>query len=207
MSRRLWTASLFAALLTLTSQPALAAWEATPFVGAMIPTKSLILETSSFTYIRMSTHTVYGLALRSEMSPKMGLEVVLGAGTGKMELEGGSQFFSLSSTMYMADLRGTLRLAGGDDSSLHAVVGAGYTDFSVGLFDLADETDQGTFIGRLTGVAGAEVRNKLSDRLRLNVSIVDRIHVQGAGLNLGSPTISEKTQNDICATAGLAFVL
>jgi hypothetical protein len=173
----------------------------------MIPTKSLLLDTNGFSYFRMSTHTLYGLALSTEMSPKMGLEVVLGAGTGKLEIESGSTLLALSSTMYMADLRGTLRLAGSDDSSLHLVLGAGYTDFALGLLDLTDEADQGTFIGRLTGVAGAELRNRFSDRVRLNVSIVDRIHVQGLGVNLGLSEVSEKTQNDICATAGLTFGL
>ena len=199
-----------AALLTLMAVPthrAFAAIDVTPFMGAMIPANTQLIEPSSSTWIRMQTHTAYGLMLSTSMTPKCGLEVVLGTGTGKMELVGGTQVLSLATTLFMADLRGRLQLMGGDRAQLSAVLGVGYTDFNSGLFDVAHETNVGTFIGRLTGVAGAEIRSDLSDRVRLNVTMVDRIHDAGIGLNLGGSGVVEKTQNDLVTTAGLTFGL
>ena len=194
-------------LCLATSRPALAKpLEVTPFLGAMIPANSLFLESGGGSYIRMQTHTVYGLAIGCPSSDKLGGQIVLGAGTGKLELVGGSTSLSMASTLFMADLRVRMRLLGSESSHLSGVLGVGYTDFNTGLFDLANETDQGTFLGRLTGVAGAEIHSTLSEHVRLNVGIVDRIHVSGAALNLGS-TGSEKTQNDIVATVGLSFPL
>jgi hypothetical protein len=208
MIRRYLTLAALLAPLVVPVRPALAACDVTPFIGAMIPANTMYMQTTGSTaYIRMQTHTVYGLSLGTSLTQKIGGELVLGTGTGKMEIVGGTTTLALGSTLFFADLRGRVRLMGGDQSQLSAVLGVGYTDFNVGLFDLAHETDQGTFIGRLTGVAGAEVHGDLSDRVHLNVTVVDRVHDQGVGLNLGGVDISKKTQNDIVATAGLTFAL
>jgi hypothetical protein len=194
------------ALLVVPFRPAYAI-DVTPFVGAMIPANTLLLQTSGSTaYIRMQSHTVYGLALSTPLTEKIGGELVLGTGTGKMEIVGGTTTLDLGSTLFFADLRGRIRLLGSDQSSLGGVLGVGYTDFKTGLFDLAHETDLGDFFGRLTGVAGAELHSNLSERLRLNVTVVDRVHVSGIGIDLGAES-SKKTQNDIMATAGLTFGL
>ena len=207
MIRRNLTLTVLLALLIVPVRTALAACDITPFIGAMIPANSQFLQTSgSSAYIRMQTHTVSGVSLGTSLTQKIGAEVVLGTGTGKMEIVSTTQL-SLASTLFFADLRGRIRLLGGDQSSLSGVLGVGYTDFNIGLFDLAHETDQGTFIGRLTGVAGAEIHGELSDRVHLNVSVVDRVHDQGVGLNLFGAAASKKTQNDIMATAGLTFAL
>jgi hypothetical protein len=205
--RRQAMLALILGLFLVPSRPAGAkSLEVTPFLGAMIPANSLFLQDGGGTYIRFQTHTVYGLALSCPMKDKIGLELVLGTGTGKLELVGGSTAFNLASTLFMADLRGRVRLLGNEQSNLAGVLGVGYTDFNIGIFDLAHETDQGTYIGRLTGIAGAEVHGSLSDQMHLTISIVDRIHESGVGLNAGL-TGSKKTQNDIVATAGLSFPL
>ena len=204
MTRRSLALVALLALMVFPLRPARAAIDVTPFIGAMIPAKTQFMEGSGSTYLRMETHTVYGLTLGSSLNEKLGMQVVLGTGTGKMELVGGDRF-ELASTVFFADLRGRLRLLGGSQSSLSGVVGVGYTDFAIGLFDLADETDLGTFIGRATGVVGAEIHSDLSDRVRLNVTMVDRIHASGVGLNVFGGDSIEKTQNDITITAGLTF--
>ena len=205
MTRRYAALALLGALLLAPHKQALAV-EASPFVGAMLPANSLLLAGDASSYIRMQTYTVYGLGLSSSLTQRIEGEVVLGAGTGKMELFGTATQFALPATMFFADLRARTRLLGGDHSSLGLVLGVGYTDFKLGLFDLAHETDLGDFIGRLTGVAGVDVRTKLSERLHVKVVIVDRIHKHGVGLNLGSE-FAEETQNDVHATAGLSFAL
>lgn len=204
MTRRSLASVALLALTLLPLRPAQAAMDVTPWMGAMIPAKTQFMDATGAAYLRMQTHTVYGLTLGSSLSEKLGVEVVLGTGTGKLELVGGTAF-SLASTVYIADLRGRLRLLGDSQSSLSGVVGVGYTDFATGLFDIAEETDQGTFIGRVTGVVGAEVQSSLSDRVRLNVTMVDRIHASGIGLDLFGGEPVRKTQNDITITAGLTF--
>jgi hypothetical protein len=205
MTRNHLTLALLAILLTAPLKQALAI-EASPFVGAMLPANSLLLAGDGSSYLRMQTHTVYGLGLGTSLTKRIGIEAVLGAGTGKLELQGSGSSFYFPTTMFFADLRARARLLGGERSSLGLVLGVGYTDFKMGLFDLANETDQGDYIGRLTGIAGVDVRTELSEHLALKMVMVDRIHKEGAGLDLG-PGFSEKTQNDVFATAGLAFTL
>ena len=77
----------------------------------------------------------------------------------------------------------------------------------MGLFDLAHETGQGTYIGRLTGIVGVEIHGSLSDQVHLNVGLVDRIHEQGISLDSFGLVGSEKTQNDLTCTLGLGFGL
>jgi len=205
MTRNHVALALLAALLLAPLRLALAI-EASPFIGAMLPANSLLLAADGSAYLRMQTHTVYGLGLGTSLTKRIGGEMVLGAGTGKMELQGSGSSFAFSTTMFFADLRARARLLGGDRSSLGLVLGVGYTDFKLGLFDLANETDQGDYIGRLTGVAGVDVRTQLNDRLALKLVMVDRLHKEGVGLDLGSE-FSKKNQNDVFATAGLAFTL
>lgn len=201
-------AAIFASALALAPAPAWAAeHEITPFIGAMIPANSLILSTSP-TVIRMQTQTLYGLDMGHMMSGRFGIDAVLAAGTGKMELTGGVSALTFATTTFIADLRGRFRLCGKpDEANTGFVFGAGYTDVNSGLFDYFHETNQGTFLGRLTGVVGADVHAPVSDRFGFKATVVDRIHVQGVSLNSGltGTGVSEKTQNDICATAGLAF--
>ena len=203
--RHVALAALLGALLLAPHKQALAV-EASPFVGVMLPAKSLLLAGDGSAYLRMQTYTVYGLGLSTSLTQRIEGEVTLGAGTGKLELFGTGEGFYFPATMFFADLRARTRLLGGDHSSLGLVLGVGYTDFKMGLFDLGHETNLGDFIGRLTGVAGVDVRTKLSDRLNLKVVIVDRIHKHGVGLEFG-PDFAEDTQNDVFATAGLSFAL
>lgn len=153
----------------------------------------------------MGDHSLYGLALGTTVSDKLGVELVLGAGSGELELVGGTAI-KLESTTLLADLRGRIGIAGGEDASLGLVFGGGYTNYKVGLFDLADENDQGAFLGRLTGVGGLDVRAGLSDRVKLTVSALDRIHISGLAFD-GIGEGSEKTQHDLTFTAGLRFPL
>ena len=188
-------------VLLLAPRPA-AALEVTPFAGTMMPVKTLVMAPS--TYLRMSDHSVYGLSLGTSVSENLGVELAIAGGSGEIEVVGATAL-KLESTMLLADLRGRIGVAGGEDASLGLVAGVGYTNFKIGLFDFAEENDQGKFLGRLTGVGGLDVRASLSDRVKLTVSALDRIHVQGVGLDLGEA--SEKTQHDLTFTAGLRFPL
>lgn len=202
MSRRIVLPAL-AAVLLLFQPPVARAIDVTPSIGAMIPSNTLFI--SSGTYLRMQTHTMYGLSLGTSLSDAIGLELAAAAGTGKMEAVGGTAL-QIASTAFLADLRSRLRIAGGDDGNLGVVLGVGYTDFKLGLFDFAKESGQGDFFGRLTGVGGLDVRANLSDHVHLTVSMLDRIHAQGVSLT-GLTATKKDTQHDIHVMAGLRFPL
>jgi len=205
---KLWLAAPLA--LALHAAPASAgSSEVTPFIGAMIPANTLLMETTAGTLIRMQTQTLYGFDMGKMISSRFGLSAVLAAGTGKFEVISGSQTLDLATTTFIADLRGRIRLCGNpDEANTGLVLGGGYTDVNSALFDYAHETHTGTFLGRLTGIVGGDVHAPVSDRFGLKVTAVDRIHLSGVSINgVGGTGIVEKTQNDICVTAGLTFKL
>ena len=119
----------------------------------------------------------------------------------------GGTAIELASTLLMADLRGKVRIAGGDQSHIGVLGGIGYTTQKIGLFDFAKRTNAGEFKGKLTGVVGLSFGAALSDRLHLSTEIVDRIREQGAVLTGTSTGLNEPTQHDVVITAGLSFPL
>lgn len=210
MLRRFLLLAVASSLLSVPSAPsARAACDVTPYVGAMIPTKSMIVSLpsgGSGTIIRNSPHTVYGLAISTSMSEKFGAELVLGAGSGDLEVVGGSTVLALNSTVLIADLRGKYRISGNDDASIGLVGGVGYTTQKIGLFDYAQTNDLGEFKAKLTGIVGLSFDAALSDRLHLSMEMVDRIREQGIVIE-NTTGIKEPTQHDVTVTAGLSFAL
>jgi len=207
MLRSLVVLAVAATLLFIPLQAANATCDITPFVGASVPTKTLIMLTSgSSSIIRNQTHTVYGLGVGASFGKRFGAELVAGAGSGKIEVVGGTAL-ELASTLLLADLRGKVRIAGGDQSSVGLVAGVGYTTQKIGLFDFAKRTDAGEFKGKLTGVVGLSFAAALSDRLHLSMEMVDRIREQGVVLTGTTTGLVEPTQHDVVITAGLSFPL
>lgn len=198
--------ALTAALSFVPAQKARAACEVTPYIGASVPVRSLYIQVSGATLIRNKTHTVYGLGISHSLSSKLGVELVAGAGTGSIEVVGGSTALELASTLLFADVRGKFRLMGSDDANIGLVGGVGYTTQKIGLFDYAKLSDSGEFKGKLTGVVGLSFGAALSDRLRLSMEMVDRIREQGIVIE-GSTGLNEPTQHDVTVTAGLSFPL
>lgn len=205
MSRGLATLAVAAALLFIPLQAAKAAVDLTPFIGASVPTKTLYIDRGGPTLIRNQTHTVYGLAVGTPFSKRFGAEVVLGAGSGKIELVGGTAIV-FASTMLYADVRGKVMIAGSDKANLGVVGGVGYTTQKIGFFDYAKVTDTGEFKGKITGVVGLAFGAALSDRLNLSMEMVDRIRQQGIVID-GATLLTEPTQHDATITAGLTFPL
>ena len=206
MSRGLMALGVALVLLFLPLQAANAACDITPFVGASVPTKTLYISTSGPAIIRNKTHTVYGLAVGTSISGRFGAELVAGAGAGEIELVG-TDAIGLASTLLFADLRGKVRVAGGDQAHIGLVAGVGYTTQKIGLFDYAKRNDTGEFKGKLTGIAGVSFGAALSDRLKLSMEIVDRIREQGIVVNGSTTGLVEPTQHDVAITAGLSFAL
>ncbi|TMQ66077.1 MAG: hypothetical protein E6K79_04245 [Candidatus Eisenbacteria bacterium] len=207
MLRGLVILAVAAALLFIPLQAADAACDVTPFVGASVPTKTLLMVTSGSTaLIRNRTHTVYGLGVGASFGKRFGAELVAGAGSGTIEVVGTTSI-ELASTLLLADLRGKVRIAGGDQGNIGILGGIGYTTQKIGLFDFAKRTDAGEFKGKLTGVVGLSFGAALSDRLHLSMEMVDRIRQQGAELTATTTGLVEPTQHDVMITAGLSFPL
>jgi hypothetical protein len=174
----------------------------------MIPTISLLVDTGGTAAYRMQAQTIYGIRFAKPISPAFGLELNLGAGSGKLELVS-SDVIELKTSVWFADLRGRLRIAGGDNAALGLLFGAGWTQYSSGLFDAAHEADDDTkFKGTATGIVGLGFKGKLGDRAIFSFDATDRIHEQGIDAPLLSGGgFAEKTQHDASFTFGLAFPL
>lgn len=206
MLRKLMVVAVAMSSLFVPLQAARAACDVTPFIGASVPTESMILQATGGTLIRNTTHAVYGLSIGTSFSNKFGAELVLGAGSGALEVIGGVDALKLSSTLLFADVRGKFRIMGNDQAGLGLVGGVGYTTQKIGLFDFAALTDAGEFEGKLTGILGLSFDAEVSDRFGLSVEMVDRIREQGIVIE-GSTGLNEPTQHDVMITAGLSFGL
>lgn len=205
MSRRAVRFAAVLALPFLATRPLAAQVEVTPFIGAAIPTRSLVVDTAAGLVFRMRPHTLYGLRAGTALSERLTVEAALAVGSGS--LEGiGADVFEFGSTMFLADLRGRLRIAGGREAGLVLVGGIGYTDQDVSFLAVAEEVGYGSFQGKVTGIAGVGVEGRLGGRLRVSLDLLDRIHAQG----IEAPGLVEgvkKTQHDVVVTAGVSVPL
>ena len=199
---------LAAALAVASAAPLSAQTEVTPFVGAMIPMRSMLVDTAGASGFRMQAHTIFGIRFSKPMSPSLGLELALGAGSGSLQAVS-AEVLDLKTSVYFADLRARFRIAGDDDTQLGAIIGAGWTQFSSGLFDAAHEGDEDTrFAGTITGMVGLGLKAKLGGRVTLAIDALDRIHEQGVEApGLSTDQFSQKLQHDVTVSAGLAFPL
>lgn len=200
-----------AGLALVLAAPLSAQTTITPFGGRIFPLRSMIIDTSggSGSYFRMQTHSIYGLQASRTVATRVAVELSVGVGSGAMEIVAGGTPLTLGSTVYFADLHGRVKIAGTDAAQLGLVAGAGWTQYSMGLFEAAHAlSDSIKFKGTVTGVVGLGFRGKVSDRFAVTADLTDRIHSQG----LDAPGITgsgdiEKTQHDIAFALGLSFPL
>ena len=200
---------LIAATLVAGATSSLAAQTTvTPFIGSMIPMTSLLADTGGNGGFRRQAHTIYGLRFAKAMSPSLGLELALGAGSGSMQVAS-TDVIDLDFAVYFADLRARLRVAGDDDTNLGIIAGAGWTQFSSGFFDAAHEADEDTkFKGTATGIVGLGFQAKVTDRLIFSFDATDRIHEQGIdAAGLDTDQYAKYVQHDATFTFGQAFPL
>lgn len=199
---------LLAAAFLLGGAPAAQAQiSITPFAGTMIPMRSLLLDTAGTAGFRMQNQTIFGMQFAKAMSPSLGLELALGAGSGSMQIFS-TDVIDLKTSVYFADLRARVRVAGNEDAQLAAVVGAGWTQYTSGLFDAAHEGDPDTqFKGTATGLLGLALKARLGAHANLSFEAIDRIHEQGVDAPGITGGLTELMQHDITIAAGLSFPL
>ena len=144
---------------------------------------------------------MFGLSFGTSVSERSGVELAVATGSGTTVFGREEK-----STVMMADVRGRWGIRGNEDASLGLVVGAGYTDFKLNSIEFLEDRGRGSYVGRVTGIAGLDVRGRLSDRLHLTVSALDRIHDQGAS-HSSFGDAAQQLQHDTMFTAGLRFPL
>lgn len=201
---------LVGALLAGTASTAHAQLSITPFIGEMVPLNNMLTDTTggSGTYYRLNAHTVFGLRLAKQMSPGFALQLQAGTGKGTFEAVSGPTPIALASTVWFADLRGRLRILGNNDANLGVLVGAGWTQFKMGLFDAAHELDSGTKLaGRVTGIVGFGMRAHLVGDAAFTADLTDRIHEQSVDAAFISSAVIKPMQHDLSVTFGLNFPL
>jgi hypothetical protein len=201
---------LAAALVAGSASTASAQLSITPFVGEMVPLNNMLTDTTggSGSYYRMTSHTIYGLRISKQMSPNLMLQFQGGTGKGGFEAVAGSTPIVLSSTVWFADLRGRLRILGNDENNLGVLVGAGWTQFKMGLFDAAHELDSGTKLaGRPTGIVGFGLKGHLAGNAAFTADLTDRIHEQSVDASFLSSSVITPLQHDLSVTFGLNFPL
>lgn len=196
------------AVALLAAAPLAAQTTITAFGGRLYPQRSMVIDTSGGGYFRMQEHTVYGLQASRTVAPGVAVELVGGVGSGTMEVVEGSTILQLGSDIYFADLRARLKVVGTDAAQLGVVAGAGWTQYSMGLFEAAHATTDSTKLkGTVTGIVGLAFRAKVSERLALTADLTDRFHAQPiSGANLGSGVIKQ-AQQDLAFNVGVSFPL
>lgn len=181
----------------------------TPFIGEMVPLKTTVIDTSggSATYFRFNAHTLYGLRLAKELTPTVALQLQGGAGKGDMEIISGGTPLSLATSLWFADVRARVRIVGPDRANLGVLVGAGWTQFKMGLFDAAHILDSGNDLkGKVTGIVGLGLRAHLTGDASFTADLTDRFHsqpIEGVGLT----NAIKPTQHDMTMAFGLNFPL
>lgn len=197
---------LAAALMAGTASTAAAQLSITPFIGAMVPIKTVLMDTAGGTYFRMTAHTIYGLRISKQMSPALALQLQGGIGKGSLEAFAGSTPLQLESSLYFADLRLRFRIAGSDATNLGIIGGAGWTQFKDGFFDTLHEEDNSSKLaGKFTGIAGLGMKAHLTGDASFTADLTDRIHAQP--IEATGVTGIMPTQHDLTMTFGLNFPL
>ncbi|MGH7591704.1 MAG: hypothetical protein ACREL2_09725 [Gemmatimonadales bacterium] len=180
----------------------------TPFVGTMIPLKTMVVDTGAGTYYRVTAHTIYGLRLSRQMSSALSVQLQGGIGRGQFEAIGGTSVIELASSVYFADLRVRFRVAGSDATNIGVIGGAGWTQFSNGLFDTAHEQDSGNKLaGRVTGIVGLGMKAHLTGNASFTADLTDRIHEQSVEAPFLPAYALKPTQHDLAMSFGLNFPL
>ena len=181
----------------------------TPFIGTLIPLKTTVMDTTggSATYFHFNAQTLYGLRFAKELTPTVALQLQGGVGKGDMEIISGSTPLTLATSLWFADVRARVRIIGPDRANLGVLVGAGWTQFKMGLFDVAHIQNSGNELkGKATGIVGLGVRAHLTGDAAFTADLTDRIHSQPIAA-AGLTNAIEPTQHDLAMTFGLNFPL
>jgi hypothetical protein len=174
----------------------------TPFIGKTIPTRSALIDTSGLAGIGPKAHTLYGLRVVREFSPRFALDLSTAVGHGEFSVLVGQA----ASSVLMADLRGRLRVAGRDTESstqLSLLLGGGYTRYNNGYYRYAADYQYFDGEGTWTGVGGLHFAIRRPRLGTIELEVVDRVHASGIRvLDTLSPKLPHRTQHDLTVAVG-----
>jgi hypothetical protein len=179
----------------------------TPFIGKSIPTRSALVDTSGLAGMGPKAHTLYGLRLVREFSPRFALDLSTAVGHGEFSVLVGQA----ASSVLMADLRGRLRVAGRDAdgaTQLSLLFGGGYTRYNNGFYRYAADYQTYDGEGTLTGVGGLHFSIRRQRLGTIELEVVDRVHGSGIRvLDTLSPKLPHRTQHDLTFAIGYKLPL
>ncbi|MEO8199387.1 MAG: outer membrane beta-barrel protein [Gemmatimonadota bacterium] len=214
MSRRPLVAAAFllTSLFSASSANAQSKLEFSPFVGAYMPTRPLVADTTGATEIfETKSDVVFGVRLGYWLSGRFGLEGSLALSpTETSLLVAGSttQTIKFRASAFMADLRGRFDVTNPSaPTRLHLNAGLAYTRSSNAFFDLAHEIGQLKFKTSLGGVIGAGVSRRIGNGVDLRLDIEDRIYKTDFESPTSTVNLKSRTQHDFIFATGLGFHL
>lgn len=179
----------------------------TPFIGKTIPTRSALVDTSGLAGMGPKAHTLYGLRLVRELSPRFALDLSTAVGHGEFSVLVGQA----ASSLLMADLRGRFRVAGreaADATQLSLLFGGGYTRYNNGYYRYAADYETFDGEGTWTGVGGLHLAIRRPRLGTIELEVVDRVHGSGIRvLDTLSPKLPHRTQHDLTVTIGYVLPL
>jgi hypothetical protein len=174
----------------------------TPFIGKTIPTRSALIDTSGLAGMGPKAHTLYGLRLVREFSPRFSLDLSTAVGHGEFSVLVGQA----ASSVLMADLRGRLRVVGRDSDNttqLSLLLGGGYTRYNNGYYRYAADYQYFEGEGTWTGVGGLHLAVRRPHFGTIELEVVDRVHASGINvLDTLSPKLPHRTQHDLTVAVG-----
>jgi hypothetical protein len=198
-ARAAWlAAAFFAGSTSLAAQKV----TLTPYVGRILPMRSLALDSNSSIGIRSGPHTIVGLRAGLPLSDRTTLELGAAIGTGKLVV----LVYEPTSSVVLADLRARVRMLSlGAGSDLSLLVGGGYIKYSDVYSDLTDVAYSGGREGTLTGSAGFAFRFRRPGLGTFTVDVADLIHASGTKGFL--PDAQQRLQHDVAVSAGYVIPL
>lgn len=175
--------------------------EFSPFVGEMIPVRSLAFDSTGSAALEHTNAKAYGARVAYWLTPRIALEATLGFSEGDLMIIS-TQILKLRSTAMIADARARFRLTNPmARSSVFLTAGAGVVDHRNVLFDAGAEQETLEFKNSIGAVVGIGATMPVAGDVSLRVDMEDHIHkteISGTGLGFES----DRTQHDLIFSLG-----
>jgi opacity protein-like surface antigen len=175
-------------------------FEFTPFVGTLVPSKSLAVDTGGQATIENTTGTSYGAKLTFWAAPRIGLEASAAFASSQVQVAA-INVVKVRSTTTLVDLRARYLLSNPlAPNSVFITGGVGLVDYRNALFDAGEETDQLKYKAKIGFVVGMGATFKVTSNLSLRADVENHIHSSEIEGNVDN--FDNKTQHDLHISLG-----
>jgi opacity protein-like surface antigen len=176
-------------------------FEFTPFVGTMLPTTSLAVDTGGQATIENTTGTSYGAKLAFWAGSRIGLEASAAFASSQLQVTA-INIVKVRSTTTMVDLRARYLLSNAlAPNSVFITGGVGLVDHRNAVFDAGEESDLLSYKAKIGFVVGMGAAFRVTSNLSLRADVEDHIHsseIEGEVDNF-----EKKTQHDLHISLGV----